>query len=93
MACGIEAYRGRHYEPHLDFSASKKACRVSVTFFRPALVKASLLVTSPGLWNHYDDPHPAAIYLFDRLLRYASSDSFAPKIAISDDLLQQLQTE
>jgi hypothetical protein len=53
----------------------------------------SLLVTSPGFWDHYDDAHPEAIYLFDRLLRYASSDSFAPKIAISDDLLQRLQTE
>jgi hypothetical protein len=53
----------------------------------------SLLVTSPGFWDHYDDAHPEGIYLFDRLLRYASSDSFTPKVAISDDLLKQLETQ
>jgi hypothetical protein len=53
----------------------------------------SLLVTSPGLWDHYDDAHPEAVYLFDRLLRYASSSSFAPNVAVSDDLLQRLQTQ
>ncbi len=51
----------------------------------------SLLVTSPGFWDHYDDAHPEAVYLLDRLFRYASSDSFAPKVAISDEQLQRLQ--
>ncbi|HEX4029744.1 MAG TPA: hypothetical protein VHX20_05230 [Terracidiphilus sp.] len=50
-----------------------------------------LLVTSPGLWNRYDNEHPEAIYLFDRLVRYASSASFAPKIKVSNALLKSLQ--
>ena len=52
-----------------------------------------LLVTSPGLWNRYDDTHPAAIYLFDRLLRYATSDNFSPQVQTTDDLLRNMQAE
>jgi beta-galactosidase len=51
-----------------------------------------LLVTAPGMWKHLDSAHPEVVYLFDQLLRYASSDSFAPKLTIPDTLLNSLQT-
>jgi hypothetical protein len=75
------------------FLSREKSLSRSGYIFEIRAGGGSLLVTSPGFWDHYDDAHPEAIYLFDRLLRYASSDSFTPKVAISDDLLKQLRTQ
>ena len=61
--------------------------------FQARVGAGELLVTSPGLWNHYDDLHPAAIYLFDRLLRYASASNLAPGHEVSNALLQSLQAK
>ena len=73
-------------------SPQKGLSRVGCVF-QARVGGGELLVTSPGLWNHYDDLHPEAIYLFDRLLRYASSDNFAPSVEVSNTLLQGLQAK
>jgi hypothetical protein len=73
-------------------SQEKGLSRVGYVF-QARVGAGELLVTSPGLWNHYDDLHPEAIYLFDRLLRYASSSNFAPGVEVSNALLQSLQAE
>jgi hypothetical protein len=73
------------------FLSKQKGLTRGAYLFEVRAGGGKLLVTSPGLWNHYDNQHPAAIYLFDRLLRYASSASFAPKITVSDALLKSLQ--
>lgn len=51
-----------------------------------------LLITAPGMWKHYDETHPEVVYLFDQLLRFASSDRFAPKLTVPESLLDNLQT-
>ena len=76
-----------------EFLSQQKGLSRVGYVFEARVGGGELLVTSPGLWNHYDDLHPEAIYLFDRLLRYASSDSFAPGVEISNALLQSLQAK
>jgi hypothetical protein len=52
-----------------------------------------LLVTAPGIWKHLDMAHPEVVYLFDKLVRYASSESFAPELTIPDALMSSLHAE
>lgn len=73
------------------FLSKQKGLSRTAYIFEAQVDGGKLLVTAPGLWNHYDETHPAAIYLFDRLLRYATSDGFAPTVQLTDDLLEQLQ--
>lgn len=75
------------------FLSEEKSLLRAAYIFEVRAGGGSLLATSPGLWDHYEEAHPEAIYLFDSLLRYASSSSFAPNVAVSDDLFQRLQTE
>ncbi|HEV2324343.1 MAG TPA: hypothetical protein VGS10_10390 [Terracidiphilus sp.] len=75
------------------FLSKQKGLSREAYIFEARVDRGKLLVTSPGLWNHYDQSHPAAVYLFDRMLRYAASDSFAPTVQLTDDLLQRLQAE
>ena len=76
-----------------DFLSKQKSLSRTGYIFEVQAGGGKLLVTSPGLWNHYDENHPAAIYLFDRLLRYAISNNFAPNVQISDELLQEFQNK
>jgi hypothetical protein len=76
-----------------SFLSKQKGLSRAAYIFEVRAGGGKLLVTAPGLWNHYDETYPASIYLFDRLLRYATSDGFAPKIEISEDLLKRLRTE
>jgi beta-galactosidase len=76
-----------------EFLSQQKGLSRVGYVFQARVGEGELLVTSPGLWNHYDDLHPEAIYLFDRLLRYASSDNFAPGVEVSNALLQNLQAK
>lgn len=75
------------------FLSKQKGLSREAYIFEARVDGGKLLVTSPGLWNHYDQSHPAAVYLFDRLLRYGASDTFAPTGQLTDDLLQRLQAE
>jgi hypothetical protein len=76
-----------------EFLSQQKGLSRVGYVFQARVSGGELLVSSPGLWNHYDDLHPEAIYLFDRLLRYASSDNFAPEVEVSNTLLQSLQAK
>jgi beta-galactosidase len=76
-----------------EFLSQQKGLSRVGYVFQVRVGRGELLVTSPGLWNHYDDLHPEAIYLFDRLLRYASSSNLAPGVEVSNDLLQSLQAK
>jgi beta-galactosidase len=49
-----------------------------------------LLVTSLRFREHFDEAYPEAIYLFDRLLRYAASADFTPTVEAGPDELQAL---
>lgn len=76
-----------------EFLSQQKGLSRVGYVFQARVGAGELLVTSPGLWNHYDDLHPEAIYLFDCLLRYASSSNFAPGVEASNALLQSLQAK
>ena len=49
-----------------------------------------LLVTSLRFREHFDEAYPEAIYLFDRLLRYATGADFSPTVEAGTDELQAL---
>jgi len=49
-----------------------------------------LLVTSLRFRGHFDEAYPEAIYLFDRLLRYATGADFAPAVEAGPEELQAL---
>lgn len=70
-------------------SKVKNLSRVGYVF-EAKVGKGSLLVTTLRVREHLDDAYPEVIYLFDRLLRYASGAQFAPRMQASDDLLQPL---
>ncbi|MGH9371666.1 MAG: glycoside hydrolase family 2 protein [Vicinamibacterales bacterium] len=70
-------------------SKSKDLSRVGYVF--EARVGAGrLLVTSLRFREHLDEAFPEAIYLFDRLLRYATGADFAPTMEPGTDQLQAL---
>lgn len=52
--------------------------------------KGRLLVTTLRLREHLDDAYPEAVYLFDRLLRYASGSAFQPDTEAGEELLGRL---
>jgi hypothetical protein len=51
----------------------------------------SLLVSTLNLRQHLDDACPEAVYLFDRLLRYASGPDFHPAVTAGSRLLDRLR--
>lgn len=51
----------------------------------------SLLVSTLNLRQHLDDAYPVAVYLFDRLLPYASGPDFHPAVAADSRLLDRLE--
>ena len=70
-------------------SKSKDLSRVGYVF--EAKVGAGrLLVTSLRFREHFDEAYPEAIYLFDRLLRYATGADFAPTVEAGPEELQAL---
>ncbi len=50
-----------------------------------------LLVTTLRLEEVLDEAYPEAVFLFDRLLRYASGPQFSPSVEISKDQLQRME--
>jgi len=70
-------------------SKSKELSRVGY-MFEAKVGAGRLLVTSLRLREHLDEAYPEAIYLFDRLLRYATGADFAPTAEAGTDELQAL---
>ncbi|MCC7342066.1 MAG: hypothetical protein IT170_13370 [Bryobacterales bacterium] len=52
--------------------------------------KGRLLITTLRLRDHLDEAYPEALYLFDRLLRYATGPEFNPEAEITGDALRRL---
>ena len=70
-------------------SKSKDLSRVGYVF-DAKVGKGRLLVTTLRFRAHFDEAYPEAIYLFDRLLRYATSPDFAPKAEPDEQALRAL---
>jgi hypothetical protein len=68
---------------------TKNLSRVGYVF-EGRVGQGKLLVTTLRFREHLDEAYPEAIALFDRLLRYTSSPSFAPTAEIGEDQLQAL---
>ncbi len=49
-----------------------------------------LLVSTLRFRDHFDEAYPGALYLFDRLLRYASGPQFAPAVDVTADQFRPL---
>jgi hypothetical protein len=61
--------------------------------FEARVGHGKLLVSALRLRENFDDEYPEAIYLFDRLLRYALSDEFTPPVMLSDEQVRTLVRE
>jgi beta-galactosidase len=70
-------------------SKSKDLSRVGYAF-EAKVGRGRLLVTSLRFRDRFDEAYPEALYLFDRLLRYASGPRFAPEVEASAERVQQL---
>jgi beta-galactosidase len=58
--------------------------------FEAKVGEGRLLVTTLRLREHFDEAYPEVVFLFDRLLRYASGDRFTPRTELTNELLQDL---
>ena len=56
----------------------------------PDLGRGSLAERRARFRDHFDEAYPEALTLFDRLLRYATSRDFAPRVEVGTDLLRPL---
>jgi beta-galactosidase len=70
-------------------SKQKSLSRVGY-IFETKVGKGSLLVTTLSLREHFDEAYPEAIYLFDRLLRYATGPKFQPRVQVCGAVLDRL---
>ena len=70
-------------------SKSKDLSRVGYVF-DAKVGGGRLLVTSLRFREHFDEAYPEAIYLFDRLLRYATGPDFAPTAEPGEEALRGL---
>jgi hypothetical protein len=70
-------------------SKNKSLSRVGY-IFEAGVGKGRLLVTTLGLREHFDEAYPEAIYLFDRLLRYATGPEFQPSVQVGGAVVDQL---
>ena len=70
-------------------SKNKSLSRVGY-IFEARVGKGSLLITTLGLRAHFDEAYPEAIYLFDRLLRYATGPEFQPSVQVGGAVVDQL---
>ena len=70
-------------------SKSKDLSRVGYAF-EAKVGEGRLLVTSLRFRDHFDEAYPEVLHLFDRLLRYATSPSFAPQVEAGAEQLEAL---
>lgn len=74
-----------------SFLSKRKGLSRVGYIFEARVGKGSLLVTTLSLREHFDEAYPEAIYLFDRLLRYATGPEFQPQVQVSESLLDRLR--
>jgi hypothetical protein len=63
-----------------SFLSKQKNLSKTGYIFEARAGKGSLLVTTLRLREHLDEAYPEAIWLFDRLLRYATGPEFKPQV-------------
>jgi beta-galactosidase len=73
-------------------SKSKRLSRTGY-IFETRVGKGKLLVTTLRIKDHFDESYPEAMFLFDRLLRYAAGEEFNPRIEVAEGLLSGLVSE
>lgn len=71
-------------------SKSKALSRVGYVF-EAKVGDGRLLVSSLRFREHLDEAYPEVIYLFDRLMRYATGASFKPTVEAGDEHLEALR--
>ena len=52
--------------------------------------KGKLLITTLRLRENLDEAYPEAVILFDRLLKYATSEEFRPEFVVPREKLESL---
>jgi hypothetical protein len=52
--------------------------------------KGKLLVSTLRIRENFDESYPEAMFLFDRLIRYATGSEFNPGVAVSGKQIQKL---
>jgi beta-galactosidase len=73
-----------------SFLSKKKDLSRTGYIFEVKSGAGRLLVTTLRLRDQLDEAYPEAVYLFDRLLRYASGPAFHPETEVTDELLRRL---
>jgi hypothetical protein len=68
----------------------KNALGYFALLFEAMVGKGKLLLTTLNIRQNLDDAYPEAVYLLDRLLRYAASDEFNPQGELSQEHLRNL---
>jgi len=49
-----------------------------------------MLVTTLAIREHLDEAYPEVVFLFDRLLRYASGPEFQPPVEAGAEAIEKL---
>jgi beta-galactosidase len=70
-------------------SKSKKLSRTGY-IFEARVGKGKLLVSTLRIRENFDESYPEAMFLFDRLIRYATGNEFNPGVAVSGKQIQKL---
>ena len=52
--------------------------------------RGSLLITTLAIREHLDEAYPEAVFLFDRVLRYASGPDFRPTVEADTEAIEKL---
>ncbi len=72
-------------------SKSKKLSRTGY-ILEARVGKGKLLVSTLRIRENFDEAFPAAMFLFDTLLRYATGNEFNPTVSITDRQIEKLAT-
>ena len=70
-------------------SKSKKLSKTGYVF-EAHVGQGKLLVSSLRIKENFDEAYPEAMFLFDRLIRYATGDEFNPAVDVTGEQVQKL---
>ncbi|MCC7155345.1 MAG: hypothetical protein IT161_12285, partial [Bryobacterales bacterium] len=73
-----------------SFLAKQKPLSKTGYIVEAKVGQGRLLVTTLRLREHLDEAFPEAVYLFDRLLRYAAGPHFTPQTEVAAGELKRL---
>jgi hypothetical protein len=73
-----------------SFLSKQKNLSRTGYLFEVNVGKGKLLISTLRLREHLDEAYPEAVYLFDRLVRYAAGPDFEPRVAAPAALMDRL---